>query len=102
MGTKALVIGQRVGAPVDRIATYLKCEYQETTGGTTTSCANYAILMPGYYRACAKHTLHILRHSLLEYANREAAAHDSEQVVIQVAATLDALNVAQDALKELT
>lgn len=84
-GPKPSYIRPKVGVPT-LAAHYTTCEYtapsthQPTTPGQqpTTApglrCANQAIIMPGYHRACALHVTHMLRASLATYMQRPTAA----------------------------
>lgn len=62
------------------VIAYVLCEYN----GDGARCMERAILTPGYYRACARHTLHMLRASLLHYTSREAAANDTDTTLAQL------------------
>lgn len=96
------------GKQIDPLTAYMQCQYlaieppqHEGALPTTILCAERAIIMPGYHRACPRHIMHILRRSLNEYLQREAHTYDSSTTTEQLTLLLKQLEVLERVNNEL-
>lgn len=92
----APIINPLVGIPAP-LTSYTTCEHTEeqpTYGRpphgppVMVRCTTRAIIMPGYYRSCARHIMAQLRRSLIEYAQRTSGTNADDEDAQQVAALL--------------